>query len=100
VFDKYIFVQAMFVTTQKSAKEIAIFVIYLSMGVLVFSTLVFYCESSQPDTLFESIPATFWWAVITMTTIGYGDMFPITIAGKFQPKLDRYFSARCLLSCF
>ena len=55
------------------------------MGLLlvVSSSLLYYCENEvQPET-FSSIPATMWWAVATLTTVGYGDMYPITLMGKF-----------------
>lgn len=55
------------------------------MGILlvVSSSLLFYCENAvQPDT-FSSIPATMWWSVATLTTVGYGDMYPVTLMGKF-----------------
>lgn len=55
------------------------------MGILlvVSSSVLFYCENAmQPDT-FSSIPATMWWSVATLTTVGYGDMCPVTIVGKF-----------------
>lgn len=47
-----------------------------------FAALIYIVENSvQPDK-FSSIPATLWWAIVTLTTIGYGDMTPVTTLGK------------------
>ncbi len=60
----------------------------LATGLLMFlvliiaSTLMFFAEhEAQPDK-FPDIPTAMWWAVITLTTIGYGDVFPVTAIGK------------------
>ncbi|HET6722544.1 MAG TPA: ion transporter [Chitinophagaceae bacterium] len=50
--------------------------------IIIASCLLYFAEhNAQPDD-FSSIPATIWWAVVTLTTTGYGDMAPITSLGK------------------
>jgi voltage-gated potassium channel len=56
-----------------------IMVIFL---IIIASCLLFFAEhNAQPDK-FSSIPATIWWAVVTLTTTGYGDLYPITTIGR------------------
>lgn len=51
--------------------------------VMVSSTMIYYLESEVQADKFPNIVASFWWAIATLTTVGYGDVFPITAAGKF-----------------
>ncbi|HET6765083.1 MAG TPA: ion transporter [Longimicrobiaceae bacterium] len=49
---------------------------------LIASSLMYFAEcDAQPDK-FSSIPAAMWWGIVTLTTVGYGDVFPVTGAGK------------------
>ncbi len=52
-----------------------IFIYFSAVGVYHFE------HAAQPDK-FGSIPAAFWWAIVSLTTVGYGDSYPITIGGK------------------
>ena len=46
------------------------------------SSLMYYIEQSAQPEKFSSIPATMWWSIITVTTVGYGDVAPITVGGR------------------
>jgi voltage-gated potassium channel len=63
-------------------EELLLSVSFIIFLLLISSSLVFYVEqSAQPD-VFSSIPNSLWWGVNAMTTVGYGDMHPITPFGK------------------
>ena len=76
-------------TFKASAHELSLLVFFLILGIVVFASLVFYAERTQhnPTNDFDSIPVGLWWAIVTMTTVGYGDMVPKTYLGMFVGSL-------------
>ena len=72
-------------TLHASMKELFILGIFMFLGVVIFASLIYYAEKlfeGPYPTHFSDIPRGFWWAVVTMTTLGYGDMVPSTFAGQ------------------
>ncbi|XP_064652067.1 potassium voltage-gated channel protein Shaw-like isoform X17 [Lineus longissimus] len=72
-------------TFKASARELSLLIFFLILGIVVFAALIFYAERTQynPENDFNSIPVGLWWAIVTMTTVGYGDMTPKTYVGMF-----------------
>ena len=67
----------------KNRKEELIITVIITLFLILFSsTLMFYIENEQQPDKFINIPSTFWWAICTLTTVGYGDIYPVTSFGK------------------
>jgi voltage-gated potassium channel len=63
-------------------KELIGSVSIMLLVMLCGGTVIYYLESPHQPDKFTSIPTSMWWAAATMTTIGYGDVYPITAMGK------------------
>ncbi len=60
-------------------------------AVFIFATCMYYAESKTGSEAFKSIPSSFWWAIVTVTTVGYGDSYPITTVGKLIASITSIF---------
>lgn len=74
-------------TLYASINELIMLMLFLVIGVVLFASGAYYAEEATNEK-FESIPAAFWWAVVTMTTVGYGDVAPVTTIGKLSKLLE------------
>lgn len=67
---------------RSKVNELILSLILVIFLIIIASSLLYFAEhNAQPDS-YSSIPHTVWWAVVTLTTTGYGDMIPITAIGK------------------
>eukprot|EP00116_Pleurobrachia_bachei_P009792 sb/3470054/ len=64
------------------ASELALLSVLLSTCVILFSSLVYFANESDANSPFSSVVDAFWWSVVTMSTVGYGDQVPTTFLAK------------------
>ena len=62
-------------TLTSCASELGFLLFSLSMAIVIFATVVYYVEKDVPNSDFISIPASFWYTIVTMTTLGYEFIF-------------------------
>jgi len=65
-----------------SGKDLPSLFAVLIINVILFSSVIYYVENDIKDNDFESIPDAFWWTIVTMTAVGYGDKVPKGALGK------------------
>lgn len=63
-------------------EELVVTMTFIIIILIIISTLMYYVEKEAQPEVFGSIPQALWWGVVTLTTVGYGDMYPITTIGK------------------
>ncbi|XP_061076512.1 potassium voltage-gated channel subfamily G member 1-like [Conger conger] len=75
--------QTLGLTARRCTREFGLLLLFLCVATALFSPLLYLVENEATASReFSSVPATYWWAVITMTTVGYGDMVPRSVPGQ------------------
>lgn len=71
---------------KRRASELTLSFVMIFFLIIIASCIMYFAEHLHPinKDKFTSIPATMWWAVVTLTTTGYGDMYPLTTLGKIM----------------
>jgi len=67
---------------RQKKEELLIALGFFLILLVMTSSLMYFAEHGAQPKAFSSIPAAMWWAVVTMTTVGYGDVYPVTVFGR------------------
>ncbi|XP_055861087.1 potassium voltage-gated channel subfamily C member 2-like isoform X2 [Biomphalaria glabrata] len=80
---RYSKMKVLFLTFRASMAELLLLFLGLFIAVIMYATVIYYVEMLEKANNFLNIPQAIWWAIVTMTTVGYGDFYPTTVSGYF-----------------
>lgn len=72
---------------KQKKEELIISLFFCGIMTVLCATMLYYAERSVQPEAFGSIPRAMWWSIITLTTVGYGDVYPITAFGKVMASM-------------
>lgn len=75
--------QVIIKSLQASRAKISVFLIFILIMVSIFGSVMYLIEGAAGNESFDSIPRSVYWAIVTLTTVGYGDISPISPLGQF-----------------
>ena len=82
------------VIADRKEELVSIFLVLLILLALSSSLMYLVEHEDQPE-VFTSIPATMWWSIVTLTTVGYGDTYPITALARPSPRSSPSWGSAC-----
>lgn len=71
------------VSLRRSINKILVFFLFVVILVMIIGTVMYIVEGNMEGTSFSNIPNSIYWAIVTLTTVGYGDITPVTPLGRF-----------------
>lgn len=74
---------ALLIALRDSMRKIIVFFLFVVVLVVCIGTIMFMIEGTKEDSSFNNIFTSIYWAIVTMTTVGYGDITPVTSVGRF-----------------
>jgi voltage-gated potassium channel len=73
---------SLLISLRRSKRKIFVFLYFIIITTLILGSLMYVIEGGRNRESFSSIPQSMYWAVVTLTTVGYGDVAPVTVLGK------------------
>jgi len=71
------------IALKQSFAKITVFLVFILIFTSIIGAVMYVVEGQIPDSGFDSIPRSVYWAIVTLTTVGYGDIAPISAFGQF-----------------